>query len=176
MTRARPGLGGLTALACAVLAACGSGGGDAGGSASTATRARQASRLAEPPATFIPGEIDPNPQGFFPRVVLNPIVNAWRTSSPRRFTEVDAGASQDDHSVGVLGIFRGRTAGGAQRGNLVKVIGSGPLRIVGAPLGRSATRAQGRGEIRFVGASGIRGALRLRDEVIVLEPPTRGAG
>ena len=94
---------------------------------------------------------------------------------PAAFTEVDAGASGVDHTVGVLGIFRGRTAGGTQNGTLLKVIGSGPLRIVDAPLGKRAGRVQGSAEIRFVGGTGVRGTLRLRDDTIALGPPA-GAG
>jgi hypothetical protein len=127
-------------------------------------------RVLDARGKTIPGQIDPNPQGFFPRDVINPLVNAWRTSSSRRFTEVDAGAEQVDHTVGVLGIFRGRSRGGAQRGTLVKVIGSGPLRIVAAPLGTSATAAQGDARIRFVGATGIHGTLSLSDDKVQLHP------
>ena len=172
----RPAFGGLAAVACAALAACGSsGGGGNGTTASTKVERKPSSRVFEGQAASIPGQIDPNPQGFFPRDILAPLVNAWRASTPQRFTEVDAGASQVDHTVGVLGIFRGRTGGGTQRGTLVKVIGSGPLRIIGAPLGKGAGRTQVDADIHFAGSAGIRGTLRLSDDKIVLAPPGGGA-
>jgi hypothetical protein len=175
MTGRRTLAGGVALVACAAVAACGSGGGGGGGTASTGGN-RAAHPTVAARGASIPGQIDPSPQGFFPRVVLNPILNAWRTSSARRFTEVDAGAYQDDRTVGVLGIFRGRSTGGAQSGNLIKVIGSGPLRIVGAPLGSSAAAQQGDARIHFAGAHGIRGVLRLRDDKVVLQPPAGARG
>jgi hypothetical protein len=118
----------------------------------------------------IPGQIDEKPHGFVSSYLVRPVVNAWRTSSRRRLTEVNAGAIADDHSTGVLAIFRQDFVSAQQDTNLVKVKDSGPLRITRAPLGRKVEEsAQRTAEIEFVGARGVRGTLRLRDDSIMLD-------
>ena len=168
--RERLTLAGLAAVAGAGLAACG------GGTGSSTGGGGALSSPASGTAHAIPGQIDRNPQGFFPPAVLRP-VNAWRTSDRNRFVEVDAGTLAENRAVGVVGIFRGKAAGSKQAANLLKVLGSGPLRIVSAPLGAKAEAIAGgrSGTIRFVGARGVQGTLHLRNDEITLSP-RNGAG
>jgi hypothetical protein len=159
--------GALCALAAlTVLAACGS---DDDQNTGSSNRGGSQTRghLME---NTIPAQIDEKPHGFVSSYLVRPVVNSWRTSSRRRLTEVDAGAVADDHSTGVLAIFRHDFVSARQKTNLVKVKDSGPLRITRAPLGRGVEEsAQRTAEIEFVGARGVRGTLRLRDDSIRLD-------
>lgn len=121
----------------------------------------------------LPAEIDEHPQTFSSAETLQPVQNAWRTSSHRRFTQVEAGAVGSDRSTGALVVFRHEFVNAHQSSAIVKVIGSGPLRITHAPMGRKVEEsAQRSGTIGFVGARGVRGELDLRDDQVTLSPPT----
>lgn len=152
------------------LVACGS-----GGDQSSTSSDQHGRRLADQQIQkTLPGEIDQNPQGFASVRLMRPL-NAWRTSSHKNFTEVDAGAATDESSVGILFIFRHEFANARQRAEVVKVIGSGALRITQAPLGSKVeTQAQRNGKISFVGSQGVRGALDLSDDTVTLQPPASG--
>ena len=167
--RKRPAraLGVVAALAVSVaIAACGSDGGE------DATAPGEGGFTGHAAKQTIPAEIDEKPQGFVSSDLLRPLVNAWRTSSHDRLTEVDAGALATDKSIGALAIFRHEFASSQQYVVLVKVKDSGALRITGAPLGRKAgTSAQDSGEIDFVGARGVRGTLHLSDDTVSLRKP-----
>jgi hypothetical protein len=158
----------LAALgAAAAITACGSGEdgttttSDAGGGEATGPTMKRT----------IPGQIDEMPHTFVSSDVLLP-VNAWRTSSRHRLTEVDAGALAADRSTGAFAIFRHEFASGKQDVALVKVADSGPLRITNAPLGEGVEEsAQENGEIEFAGARGVRGTLDLSDDTVSLREP-----
>lgn len=123
-------------------------------------------------AETVPARIDQSPHGFASSDQVRPLVNAWRVSSPQNLTEVDAGATADDRSVGALVIFRNDFLHAKQDVHLVKVIGSGPLRITGAPRGPSAAASgQKDGVIDFVGRAGVSGVLHLSDDTVTLNPP-----
>jgi hypothetical protein len=148
------------------LAACGSGG---GGSTAPAGQHATGHLMSQ----TIPAQIDRRPHGFTSSDLVQPVVNAWRTSSRSQLTQVDAGAMAADHSIGVLAIFRNEFTRARQTSNLVKVIGSGPLRITRAPQGHGLeAAAQRNGDIQFVGARGVRGTLHLRDDTVSLQPPS----
>jgi hypothetical protein len=122
----------------------------------------------------LPAQIDNQPQTFASATALRPVTNAWRTSTHRSFTQVEAGAAGVDRSVGVLVVFRHDFPSARQSSNVLKVIGSGPLRITKAPLGRGAeASAQRNGTISFEGARGVRGELHLANDTISLSPPSR---
>jgi hypothetical protein len=151
------------------LAACGSGG---GGSTASGGGNQATGQLM---SQTIPAQIDRRPHGFSSSDLVQPVVNAWRTSSRRQLTQVDAGALATDHSIGVLAVFRHQFTKARQSSDLVKVIGSGPLRITHAPQGHGVeAAAQRTGDIGFVGARGVRGTLHLRNDTISLLPPSGG--
>lgn len=148
------------------LVACGSGGDDESGGATTTAHQIAGHTMQE----TVPAAIDPHPQGFASSDLLHP-VNAWRTSSHQRFTEVDAGVLARDSSIGAFFIFRHQFVHASQRVDLVKVIGSGPLRITHAPQGAAVeASAQRNGKLSFVGARGVRGTLDLSDDTVTLRP------
>lgn len=160
-------LSALAALASVILiSACGSDEADETGSPTRGGSQARGHLMKE----TLPGQIDEKPHGFVSSYLVRPVVNAWRISSPRRLTEVGAGAVADDHSTGVLAIFRQDFASARQNTNLVKVKDSGPLRITRAPLGRKVEEsAQASGQIDFVGDRGVRGTLRLGDDSVKLD-------
>lgn len=120
----------------------------------------------------LPAMIDSNPQGFASADLLTSVANAWRTSSHRRFTQVEAGALASDKAVGALLIFRHEFVSAQQGVDVVKVLGAGPLTITHAPEGRRVeASAQRDGDIRFAGAAGVRGTLHLRNDGISLAAP-----
>lgn len=120
----------------------------------------------------IPAQIDERPQGFVSTDVVRPLVNAWRMSSRRRLTEVDAGALARDKSTGAFAILRHEFRTIDQDVTLVEVKDAGPLQITGAPVGPGVQEsAQRNAEIEFVGARGVRGTLHLRDETVRLRRP-----
>jgi hypothetical protein len=168
--KTRSATGALCAVAALVsvslIAACGSDDGDDTDSPTNGGSQARGHLMKQ----TIPGQIDEKPHGFVSSYLVRPVVNAWRVSSRRRLTEVDAGAVGDDHSTGVLAIFRQDFVSAHQSTNLVKVKDSGPLRIARAPVGRGAEEsAQRTAEIEFVGERGVRGTLRLRDDSIRLD-------
>jgi hypothetical protein len=117
----------------------------------------------------IPAQLDQRPQGFVSTDVVRPIVNAWRMSSRRRLTEVDAGALARDKSTGVFAIFRHEFRSIDQDVTLVEVKDSGPLEITRAPVGPGVQdSAQRNAKIGFAGARGVRGTLQLRNEKVTL--------
>jgi hypothetical protein len=154
---------GAASLVVAALIASGCGSGGAG------TKERiNGSTMAK----TIPAQIDARPHGFTSTDQVRPVVNAWRVSSAQNLTEVDAGATAGDRSVGAFVIFRHDFSNADQDVNLVKVIGSGPLRITGAPRGPGAEESgQQKGVIDFVGQAGVSGALHLSDDTVTLDPP-----
>jgi hypothetical protein len=168
----------LAAIAApAAIAACGSGGG--GQSTTTITGANPptaitggAGATGHEMTQTIPAQIDEHPDGLFSSDALQPLVNAWRVSSPQRLTEVDAGALPGDQSTGALGIFRQDYVRALQEPDFLTVEGSGPLRITKAPLGKGVeTSAQEDGEIEFVGAHGVHGTLHLSDDTVTVTTP-----
>jgi hypothetical protein len=165
--KARSVTGALCAVAAlTVIGACGSDDNENTGS-SNGGGSPTRGHLME---NTIRAQIDEKPHGFVSSYLVRPVVNSWRTSSRRRLTEVDAGAVADDHSTGVLAIFRHDFVSARQKTNLVKVKRAGPLRIVRAPRGRRvAASAQRNGKIEFAGAGGVRGTLRLSDDSVKLD-------
>jgi hypothetical protein len=152
--------------AAAAIGACGSG--DEGDT--TGAGADSAEATGQTMKRTIPGQIDEMPHSFVSSELLLP-VNAWRTSSHDRLTEVEAGALAADESTGALAIFRHDFAAVEQDVNLVKVPDSGPLRITKAPLGEGVEEsAQESGKIEFAGSRGTRGTLDLSDDTVSLDP------
>jgi hypothetical protein len=161
MARARGCLAALSASV--VIGACGSDG-DGDSNASNPRGSRASGHLMK---ETIPAQIDEKPQSFVSSELLRPVVNAWRTSSRKRLTEVDAGALAADNSTGAFAIFRHEFATAGQDVNVVKVNDSGPLRITRAPLGRKVIEsAEKSGKIDFAGARGVRGTLDLSDDTV----------
>jgi hypothetical protein len=154
--------------AAAAVGACGSD--DDDGSSSPEPGDSQA--IGRAMKETIPAEIDERPHSFVSASLLHPVTNAWRTSSHKRLTEVDAGALAANRSTGAFAIFRHDFLRASQDVTVVEVKDSGPLRISRAPLGPKVEEsAQRNGEIAFVGARGVRGELHLSDDSVSLRKP-----